>query len=54
MDETNLLLTIIRDDHAFKARIFAFAALNAEQQRLVLDSGRTIAFGAERILAFDA
>ena len=55
MDQSALskLLTTIRDDHAFKARIFAFAALPADAQRIVLDSGKTIADGAKVVLAFE-
>ena len=52
MTQVNDLLKVVRDDSSFKTRIFAFAALPAELQRIVLDSGKTIAHGAAKVLDF--
>lgn len=52
MTQVNGLLKQVRDDSSFKTRIFAFAALPSELQRIVLDSGKTIAEGAGKVLAF--
>lgn len=43
-------LTHARDGSRFKERIFAFASLPMEFQRKVLDSGPTIAHGADAVL----
>lgn len=43
-------LTHTRDGSRFKERIFAFASLPQEFQRKVLDSGPTIAHGADALL----
>ncbi len=50
--KTQALLTLVRDDSSFKTRIFAFAALPQDLQRIVLNSGKTIADGAKVVLAF--
>lgn len=52
MPNIDTLLTTIRDDSSFKTRIFAFAALPLDMQRVVLSAGKTIADGAKVTLDF--